>query len=242
MVNVSLNSKLKANYDSYYSGVSEWRRLGAIDKAENIVRLCRNVPHERILEIGSGEGSILQRLSDLQYGEALFSVEISRSAVETIRGRSIPHVIDCQLYDGYSIPYEDARFDLAILSHVLEHVEYPRRLLYEAARVAKFVFVEVPLEDTIRLNNDFVFDSTGHINFYSSKSIRRLIQTCDLTVLSQEVTNPSRELYEYFGKIRGSAKYFLKGTLLSVSTRLASGVFTYHCSLVCAPKVSMKSC
>ena len=134
MADVSLSSKLKENYDSHYSGVSEWRWLGAIDKVGNIIRLCRAIPHKRILEIGSGEGSILQRLSDLNFGDALYSVEISQSAVETILGRSIPHVAECQLYDGYDIPYGDAQFDLAILSHVLEHVEYPRRLLNEAAR------------------------------------------------------------------------------------------------------------
>lgn len=40
----------------------------------------------------------------------------------------------------------DGSFDLAIQSHVLEHVEYPRVVSHEAARVADYVFVEVPLE------------------------------------------------------------------------------------------------
>jgi SAM-dependent methyltransferase len=239
---VSLSPKLQENYDSYYSGISEWRWLGAIDKAENIIRLCRAIPHERILEIGSGEGSILQRLSELNFGDALYSVEISQSAVEIILHRNIPNVKKCQLYDGYDIPYEDARFDLAVLSHVLEHVEYPRRLLYEAARVAKFVFVEVPLEDTMRLKDDFVFDRVGHINFYSIKTIRRLIQTCGLEVLSQQVTNPSRAVYQFSAKARGTAKHLLKGAMLMLSIHMASRVFTYHCSIVCASEVSKPQC
>jgi SAM-dependent methyltransferase len=242
VADVSLSPKLQENYDSYYSGISEWRWLGAIDKVENIIRLCRAIPHKTILEIGSGEGSILQRLSELNFGDALYSVEISQSAVETILNRGIPNVKQCQLYDGYDIPYEDARFDLAVLTHVLEHVEYPRRLLYEAARVAKFVFVEVPLEDTIRLKDDFVFDRVGHINFYSMKTIRRLIQTCGLVVLSQQVTNPSRAVYQFSAKARGAAKHLLKGALLTVSIRMASRVFTYHCSIVCASEVRKSQC
>lgn len=242
MADVLISPKLRENYDSYYSGISEWRRLGAIGKAENIIRLCRGVPHERVLEIGSGEGSILQRLSELGFGDSLYSVEISQSAVETILHRNIPNVKQCQLYGGYDIPYEDARFDLAVLSHVLEHVEYPRRLLYEAARVAKFVFVEVPLEDTIRMKKDFVFDRVGHINFYSIKTIRHLIQSCGLTILSQQVTNPPRAVYRYSAKARGTAKHLLKEVLLSFSSRVASGIFTYHCSIVCTSEVSKSQC
>lgn len=231
---VSVSARLKANYDSYYEGESDWRTLGAIGKAQNIVDLCSSIPHKSILDIGSGEGALLKRLSDLDFGEELYSLEISQSAVTTILQRNIPHVQDCRLFDGYTIPYQSRQFNLAILSHVLEHVEYPRKLLYEASRVADYVFVEVPLEDTLMLKPDFVFDSVGHINFYSRKTIRRLVQTCDLRVLSQVVTNPSRRIYEYQHGRKGSLKYVLKECLLRAVEPLACGLFTYHCSMVCA--------
>lgn len=229
----TVSAKLKENYASYYDGESKWRALGAIDKAQNILDLCCAMPHGRILDIGSGEGAVLKRLSDLNFGEELYSMEISQSAVATILQRDISRVRECRLFDGYSIPYESRQFDLAILSHVLEHTEYPRKLLYEASRVADFVFVEVPLEDTMMLPPDFVFDSVGHINFYSRKTIRRLVQTCDLRVLSQVVTNPSRAVYAYQSGRKGILKYVLKNLLLRAAERLACELFTYHCSIVC---------
>jgi SAM-dependent methyltransferase len=230
---VAVSDTLKENYDSYYGGESAWRALGAIGKVQNIVDLCGALPHNRILDVGSGEGALLRRLSDLNFGEELYSLEISQSGVAAILQRNIRRVRECRLFDGYAIPYESRQFDLAILSHVLEHTEYPRKLLYEAARVADYVFVEVPLEDTIMLKPDFVFDSVGHINFYSRKTIRRLVQTCDLRVLSQVVTNPSRAVYEYQSGRKGIMKYMLKGFLLGAAERLACGLFTYHCSIVC---------
>ncbi len=231
---IAVSAKLKDNYDAYYDGESAWRALGAIGKAQNITNLCCAIPHGRILDIGSGEGALLQRLSDQNFGEELYSLEISKSAVATILQRDFTRVRECRLFDGYTIPYESRQFDLAILSHVLEHAEYPRKLLYEAARVADYVFVEVPLEDTMMLKPDFVFDSVGHINFYSRKTIRRLVQTCDLRVLSQVVSNPSRAMYEYqFGR-KGTLKYVLKECLLRTAKPLACELFTYHCSLVCA--------
>jgi ubiquinone/menaquinone biosynthesis C-methylase UbiE len=227
-------AKLKDNYDSYYDGESTWRALGAIGKVQNIVDLCGVIPHGKILDIGSGEGALLQRLSNLNFGEELYSLEISQSAVSAILRRDIARVRECRLFDGYAIPYESRQFDLAILSHVLEHTEYPRKLLYEASRVADHVFIEVPLEDTIRLKPDFVFDPVGHINFYSWKTIRRLLQTCDLRVLSQVVTNPPRAVYEYQSGRKGIVKYMLKDFLLRAGERLACELFTYHCSIVCA--------
>jgi ubiquinone/menaquinone biosynthesis C-methylase UbiE len=234
MANLTVGTKLRENYDTYYDGESEWRALGAIDKVKNVQRLCNDIPHTTVLDVGSGEGSLLKRLSDSNFGQDLYSVEISRSGVAAILQRDIPRLRECQLFDGYRIPYEDRRFDLAIISHVLEHVEYPRQLLHEAARVARHVFVEVPLEDTIRLTPDFVFNRVGHINFYSWKTIRRQIQTCDLKVVSQTVTNPSRAAYEYASGPGGVVKHAVKDLMLRASMRIAASLFTYHCAILCA--------
>jgi len=230
----SVDRRLLLNYAGYYGeGQSEWRRLGALDKADDVVRLSGSYPHSTVLEIGAGEGSVLQRLSELEFGDSLHAVEISDSGVERIRGREIQRLVDLRLFDGYTLPYERKQFDLAILSHVLEHVEYPRRLLHEAGRVARLVFVEVPLEDTLRLGRDFVPDSVGHINFYSMKTFRRLVQTCRMEVIEQRVSNPSREIYRYRMGTKGLVNYWIKQIACRVSPRLAMAIWTYHGSLLC---------
>jgi ubiquinone/menaquinone biosynthesis C-methylase UbiE len=234
MNEVTLSEQLKANYEDYYKeGDSEWRRLGAICKGENIVSLCSDLPRAAMLEIGAGEGSILSRLSELNFCEELYALEISPSGVETIKSKNIPCLVECRTYDGYHIPYENDRFNIAILSHVVEHVEHPRQLLYEASRVAKYIFVEVPLEDTIRLPRDFTFNKVGHINFYSSKTIRRLIQSCNLRVLHQIETNPSKEIYTFQKGYRGLFNYYIKQALLKASPTFATQLFCYHGALVC---------
>lgn len=232
MEKFSISNNLKANYDNYYDGESEWRWLSAIDKVNNILALSGKYPHKTILEIGSGEGSVLKRLSDLQFGDALFSLEISETALETISNRNIKSLVELKLFDGYSIPYENKKFDLCILSHVIEHLEYPRKMLYEAGRVANYVFVEVPLEDNRKLQNDFLFDKVGHINAYSPKTIRMLVQTCALEILSQTVTNPSYKIYEYqFGR-KGIIKYISKEIMLRFLPRIATNLWSYHSSLI----------
>jgi len=218
-----------------YAGESEWCRLGAIDKADNVVRLCRGVPHDSILDVGAGEGSILSRLAELGFGEAYTAIEVSETGVEAIRRRNLPSLVECRLFDGERIPYEDGSFDLAILSHVIEHVENPRKLLREAKRVARHVFAEVPLEHNLRLPRDFVSDDLGHINAYTSKTVRRLLQSCGFEVLDEIVTNRSRETYAYHGDRAAGLKHWIKEQALRAFPGLAMSFWTYHCSLLCRP-------
>jgi len=234
---LSVTPPIRELYNDQYRGESEWRKIGARDKVRNIQTVCGEIPHDRILDIGSGEGSILQGLSDGNFGLSYCSLEISESAVRTIRERRIAKLKECSLFDGYTITYADGAFDLAILSHVVEHVEYPRRLLQEASRTARFVFVEVPLEDTVRLKADYIPLPVGHINFYSPKTIRLLIQTCGLEVLTQITTNPSRQVQEFQSGFRGTLKYFFKEMLLSLSPGLATRFLTYHSSLLSTRKM-----
>lgn len=236
MTTLSISEDLREHYAGYYRGASPWRDAGARDKAANVLQLCADVPHDSLVEIGAGEGALLQRLAELDFGAVLTAVDVSTSALTALRDRRIPGLRGEALFDGYGLPFPDARFDLAILSHVLEHAEHPRALLREAARVARHVFVEVPLEDTWRLPRDYRPDALGHINFWSAKGLRREVQTCGLEVLAECATNPSRETYEARPGVRAGrarASWAVKEALLQLAPALARRLFTYHGSLLC---------
>lgn len=234
MSKASVRVGLQQNYDGYYTdGESEWRCLGAIDKADNIVAMCAKIAHGSVLEIGAGDGSLLQQLSDRGFSEDLHALEISASGVQTIRSKNIAGLRDCQLFDGYTLPYDNDRFDLVVLSHVVEHLEHPRQLLAEAARVGRHLFVEVPLEDTLRMTSDYVADRVGHINFYSPKTIRRLLQTSELVVLAQRVTPASRAIHKYYGGFKGGVSHAIKAAVLAIAPSVAVRLFSYHSALLC---------
>jgi ubiquinone/menaquinone biosynthesis C-methylase UbiE len=235
MNTVGVDPRLQRNYDEYYADVSEWRELGAIDKANNIRALCASYAPSTVLEIGAGEGAVLQRLADGGFGRRHYALEISASGVECIRGRRIPSLVECLQFDGYAVPYADATFDLAILSHVLEHVEHPRLLLNEAARVANYVFIEVPLEHNRGLPRDFVWDTVGHINFYTAQTIRLLVQSCGHEVLDQRETHPARRQYQYRLGAKGNLAYLLKELALRTAPSVAQRQWTYHSSLLIRP-------
>jgi ubiquinone/menaquinone biosynthesis C-methylase UbiE len=142
-------------------------------------------------------------------------------------------LVEASVFDGYSIPYPDKKFDLAILSHVVEHVEHPRQLLYEAARIARQVYVEVPLEHTLRMRKDYKQDPVGHINFYTDKTIRRLLQTCGFTILEQRLADDSYELLKMQHGKQGRIRHWLRRSGLLLVPILAKYIFVYNSAVLC---------
>ncbi len=77
----------------------------------------------RVFDVGAGEGAILLHLDAWPQKEELCAVEISQSGIAMIQSRRLPSLVEVKQFDGYRLPYDDKFFDLAILSHVLEHVD-----------------------------------------------------------------------------------------------------------------------
>jgi ubiquinone/menaquinone biosynthesis C-methylase UbiE len=90
---------------------------------------------DRVLDVGSGDGSLLALLS-LHYGIHGVGVDISPTVVE----RSLHSACwDHEIYqaDAEELPLLDATFDGVVSMDVLEHLPHPERSIEEAARVLR---------------------------------------------------------------------------------------------------------
>jgi SAM-dependent methyltransferase len=230
----AVSDGLKTHYDNYYGDpkLAEWRRLGAIDKVENICELCRGLDVQSVLDVGCGDGSIVGRLSDVNFGSEYIGVDISSSAIAAARAKKIARA-SFEVFDGSSLPFRDKEFDLVVMSHVVEHLEHPRNLIREAQRVGVHVVIEVPCEHTIRLPRDYVADPVGHINYYTPVTIRRLLQTCGLTVEKQITCGCSLAVMRFDRPWAGLCQHVVRETALRVASGLAPMVFVYHSALLC---------
>jgi hypothetical protein len=88
------------------------------------------------------------------------------------------------------------------------------------------------MEDNLGLPGTFTMGEAGHINFYSPKTIRLLLQTCGLQVLSEEITNQTLEVYRFRLGKKGVLPWIIKSSALTVAPALATRIWTYHCSLL----------
>jgi SAM-dependent methyltransferase len=231
---------LSKHYNGYYGDtwLATWRELSARDKAANVIALweaaCeKTVKIKKIADIGCGDGAVIQELCRREFGESYVGFEVSRSGLASAKQRHYAKPCRFVLFDGVHLPSKKAEFDLALLSHVLEHVEEPRHLLREAAQIARFVFIEVPLEMNVRTPRDFRWTETGHINLYNPLLIRHLVQSVGLQIKAERLSCSSRAVFTFQRSgLPGTLHWMLKAALMKVAPFVARRIFTYHGSLI----------
>jgi SAM-dependent methyltransferase len=231
---VGISQTLRRHYENSYAEdnpvMAEGRKIGAERKAENIIRLCSPFPHARILEIGAGDGSVLLSLKRRGFGQTMTALEISDSAVRKLQALNLSE-LGVESFDGSRVPFGSNSFDIAILTHVVEHLENPRQLIKESARVAKYVYVEVPCEDNRGVGKDWLWNPEGHINYYTPRSIRFLVQSCGLHVHAQRTMDWALRTYIFEnGPCLGVIKCAVKRTAMFLPIRHM--LFTYNASIV----------
>jgi SAM-dependent methyltransferase len=185
-----------------------------------------------VVEIGCGDGALLAELRARDFAPERAGYELSPTAVELARARGLA----VEAFDGERLPAPADRFDLAILSHVLEHVPEPVALLAEAARVAPAVVVEVPLEANLsagRAAKRGGAVAIGHLHRLSRSAVRDLAARAGLEVAA-ELSDPlTREAHAFFAatpsrRARAAAKSVVRRGLHRAAPRAAERLFTVH--------------
>jgi len=190
---------LQSAYDEFYSDeLTEWRELGGKYKALNILKVCAGHAFSRVLECGAGEGSILKYLDSAGAFRELHAIEISDSGISQIARRQLPSVKEIRKFDGYQIPYPDKHFEMSYCSHVLEHVEHPRVLLRELARVSDHQVFEIPLDYTVDVDarvKDLL--AYGHISVFTPSLFRFLLKSEGYEILSEHLGRTADEVVRH---------------------------------------------
>jgi SAM-dependent methyltransferase len=218
-------------------GYGEWRALGARTKAEHVVALCERagVRPEHVVEIGCGAGSLLAELAARGVAPRLDGFDLSAPAIEIAGSHGIPGV-RAEVFDGARVPAGDGAYDLAVLSHVLEHVPDPAALLAEAARVAPWVLIEVPLEDNrsaARPGKRAGAARIGHIQFFERAAVRALCRDAGLEIRA-ELADPLAHEHLAFGatspkaRLRAGVKAAVRRAAWRIAPRAAERAFTVH--------------
>lgn len=207
--------------------LGEWRALGARIKAGHI-RTLVPFPVDSIVEIGCGDGALLSELAGL--APVLDGFEIVEPAVGKARSRGVARRVE--LFNGVDLDVADDAYSIAILSHVVEHIADPLPVLREAARVAPWVLVEVPLEDNRSARRPAKRAQAariGHVQFFSRESLHALLSSADLEVVESLSDPLPREHHAFFSPgVRTSLKSALRRALWRIAPRAAERLFTVH--------------
>jgi ubiquinone/menaquinone biosynthesis C-methylase UbiE len=187
------HSKLKATpEDEDFRGKYESGKAGdvlldgyfrSVEQLLNTAKLPKNA---KTIELGCGEGLSTMRLSDML--PKRYTLEASEYVAHQIPDakKNNPGIKITQ-ESVYELKHKADSFDVVFLLEVLEHLDFPSKALQEIKRVLKpggYLIIGVPREPLWRgLNmargkywND-LGNTPGHLNHWSSRSLRRLLAT-----------------------------------------------------------------
>lgn len=112
---------------------------------------------DKILDIGTGPGSVYLLLSELGYNVTPVDVEDQTFSKE----------IEPVIYNGKKLPYEDDSFDTALLLTVLHHTPNPKEVLLEAKRVSKkIIIIEDIYTNPLQKYLTYIVDSIVNMEFW----------------------------------------------------------------------------
>lgn len=112
--------------------------------------LVQQVAPRTILEVGCGEGYVLDVLSRGGIGAGLTGVDVSAEAIEHAR-RRLGARAELELRDAHELADTDQRFDLVMMLEVLEHLPRPAAMLRTLERLTRrHVLLSVPWEPMFR--------------------------------------------------------------------------------------------
>ena len=236
----------KSFYDEYYVELTDefvaWRNFAAVEKAKTILELCDGQEIERVVDVGAGLCDTLFLLNKSNFGSEYYVLEVSPNVIQFIRSNvNIYRLKAVYLLDTNNTPFPNNFYDLGILSHVLEHVPNPTKLLRETLRICKYVVVEVPLENCLISNlYEGLYEKLtqrkrkdnrgGHIHFFTKTIIKNLIKACNANLINER----NYRLREIFPK-----KSHLKNMLLTIRYSLFYVIFRITGSKIVATNYSV---
>ena len=98
-------------------------------------------PGARVLDIGSGDGSLIEYLARTRNCDAR-GIEIDMNEVTRAVGRGLPVMQGDADQDLQH--YRDGAFDYVVLSRTLQAVERPRAVLHQMLRIGRHAIVSFP--------------------------------------------------------------------------------------------------
>lgn len=158
-----------------YNVISDW-------KVRKLVQLIpADFKAEIVLEVGCAFGVLLNNIADRLRLKARIGVDISSKNIEAAK-KLFP---DCIFFQGtfeefisaQSVEIKDSRFDLIVLSDIIEHLPDDLGFLKTVSNYSSFVLLNLPLEKSLSTRNREYGeqDPSGHLRCYDEAIAIQLV-------------------------------------------------------------------
>lgn len=185
-----------------YKPVNEPRLVELLDE------LGAHVTGRRLLDVGCGAGQLV--FVAKKNGWDARGIDLSTPAIEIARRFGAP----CDVLDLFSPELDRERFDVIVMSELVEHVPDPARFLRRASSLLAeggIVYVTTPNFDSLSrrlVRQRWNVIHRQHVGYFTPESFRHLVsERTDLTVSSLETRNLGSEVVlELRAMLRGGKR------------------------------------
>jgi 2-polyprenyl-3-methyl-5-hydroxy-6-metoxy-1,4-benzoquinol methylase len=139
---------------------------------------------KKVLEIGCGEGHVVQIVKDMFPECHYTAIDIDSNLLGLAKEKGADDTF-LSTIESVRFPYDDDSFDLVLMVEILEHLESPLDGLLEANRLcASHIIASVPNEPLWRILNMLrlkymgsLGNTPGHINHWGKHTFTKLISS-----------------------------------------------------------------
>ena len=167
-----------------------------------------------LLEIGAGEGYLLEFFE--KKGYQVYGIEPSKVNLEVINKKLKNGKCDVGFVENLVIP--DKKFDVIVMSHVLEHLSDGKLVLFSLKNVLAdkgILFIEVPnCQNKETLEHSI--DTQPHLFHFTKQSLQKLIEQANLKVLKADTY--TSKVFSFKDHLRYMTHWILKKDFYSPSS------------------------
>jgi len=171
-VGMTVIDNLQSSYDEFWRSdeiVAAYQEEERREFFKEVLSVCRQYIHGKVVDIGCGSGFFLQLLTTHITHHGVYGIDFSSSSIARCR-KEVPQG-KFLLSDIYYLGCRDGTFDTVICMETLEHLDRPGEAVREILRVCRdggFVIIAIP--------NGPCDHYIGHLNFWSEPEFRAFLQ------------------------------------------------------------------
>lgn len=145
-----------------------------------------------VLDLGCNRGEITYLIS--KKAKEVVGIDFDKSAIEIAERKYKNH--NLAFYNCEALEFlknNSRKFDVLILSHILEHLDNPEKFLIEFKGHFKKIYIELPDFDKHYLNHyrkdlkmDLIYSDNDHINEFDRHDLKSLLKDCNIKVEEEE--------------------------------------------------------